>query len=197
MSSKRSTSAVSLIAAVVATPLLLAPAHSALADSEASNRAHVVTGIVKGDLHRGCYAKSVPAAHWGMQGVTKVYEVRSGKDRLIETHNWYAQRLYLRCRASAGGTLKGTLVRFGPWQRGRRASKTDLAIALYSSGRRLVRYSTLDLAGQPDNVRRSVSHFRIIRRVRGFKGGNSFRIELIDGRSLGLDLITGKLRQAG
>lgn len=185
-----------LTAAVLFAPLLLTTATKARADTESPNRAHVVAGIVDGDLYRGCYAKSVPTARWGMQGITRIYEVRRGKDRLIATHNWYAKTLYLRCRRGANGALEARVVRFGPWQRGRQASKADLAIAFYSGGRELARYSTLDLAGRPDNVQRSVSHYRVIRRIKGLGYQNSFRLELIDGRMLSFDLATGRLRPA-
>jgi len=197
MCSIRLNTLVTLTAAVAAAPLLLAAANSAQADTEGPNRAHVVTGVVSGELHNGCYAKSVPAARRGAKGVTKVYEVHSGDDRLIATHKWYAKKLYLRCRRGGDGTMKVTIVRLGPRQRGHQASKTHLAIAFYAGSRELARYSTLDLAGRPDNVQRSVSHYRIIRRIKGFGYENLFRIELIDGRSLSFNLATGKVRPGG
>jgi hypothetical protein len=159
MPSKRFSAITALTAAILFASLLLTTATNALADTEGPNRAHVVAGIVDGDLYGGCYAKSVPVARWGMQGTTRVYEVRRGKDRLVATYNWYAKTLFLRCRRKADGALKARVVRLGPWQRGRQASKDDLAIAFYSGDRELARFSTLDLAGRPDNVQRSVSHY--------------------------------------
>jgi hypothetical protein len=177
---------------LIVAPLLLVAATSVQADTEGPNQPHVVTG----DRYSGCYAKSVPLARWGTKGVTKVYEVRRGDDTLIATHKWFTKKLYLRCRRAGDGKLKVTMVRFGPWQRGRRASRAHLAIAFHAGGRELARYSTLALAGRPDNVRRSVSHYRVIRRIKGFGYENLFRIELIDGRTLTFDLTSGKMRPA-
>jgi hypothetical protein len=170
-------------------------AATAQADEEAANKPHFVTGIVMGDLHNGCYAKSVPDAAWGVKGTTKVYAVRKGKDRLIATFPWYARKLHLQCRRGPDGAMRAAIVRLGPWQRGQRASKDHLAIAFYKGSRELARYSTLDLAGRADNVRPSVSHYRIIREVKGFVEPNHFRLALLDGRTLTFDLTTGKLRR--
>lgn len=183
-----------ILKALLIAPFLVAAA-TAQADEEAANKPHFVTGIMKGDLHNGCYAKSVPAATWGMTGTTKVYAVRKDKDRLVASFPWYASRLHLQCRRGADGAVTVAVVRLGPWQRGRQAGKDHLAIAFYEDGRELARYSTLDLAGRPDNVRASVSHYRVIRRVKGFSEPNNFRLALIDGRTLTFDLATGKLRR--
>ena len=184
-----------VVGALFILPVLIAPA-TAQADDEAANKPHFVTGIVKGDLHNGCYAKSVPDATWGMKGTTRVYVVRRGKDRLVATFPWYARKLHLQCRRGPDGAMTVAIVRLGPWQRGQRASKDHLAVAFYEGGRELARYSTLALAGRPDNVRPSVSHYRVIKRVKGFVEPSHFRLALIDGRILTFDLATGKLRRS-
>jgi len=182
-----------VLTAFAIVPVLIAAATTAQADEEAANKPHFVTGIVKGDLHNGCYAKSVPDATWGMKGTTKVYVVRKGKDRLVAAFRWYARKLHLQCRRGPDGAMTVAIVRLGPWQRGRRANKDHLAVAFYEGGRELARYSTLDLAGRADNVRPSVSHYRIIREVKGFVEPNHFRLALVDGRTLTFDLATGNL----
>jgi len=178
--------------------LLVAPllvlAAAAHADEEAANKPMVFTGIMQGDLNNGCYAKSVPAATWGMAGTTQVYAVRKGKDRLVARFPWYARKLYLQCRRGSDGAITVTIVRFGPWQRGRQASKDHFAIGFYENGRVLATYSTLDLAGRPGNVEVSVSHYRLIRKIVGFADPELFRIVLTDGRSLAFDLRTGRRR---
>jgi len=183
------------IGAFLAAPLLIHSA-AAHADEEAANKPQIFTGIMTGDLNNGCYAKSVPTAHWGMAGTTQVYAVRKGKDRLIARFPWYARKLYLQCRRGTNGAITVTLVRFGPWQRGQQASKDHFAIGFYENGRALATYSTLDLAGRPDNVRPSVSHYRVIRKIVGFDGSRRFRIVLTDGRRLVFDLESGAMQAA-
>jgi hypothetical protein len=84
---------------------------------------------------------------------------------------------------------------FGPWARGHRASASQLAIAFHAGGRLLRSYSTLDIAGSPDNVSASVSHFTVIRDVEGFGSDRAgrvvFRVTTVDGRRLTFDPATG------
>jgi hypothetical protein len=181
----------------VLTALAMAPclilAAPALADDEAANKPRFVNGFVTGGAQDACYAESVPKKFWGMKGTTKITVAIKGKERLVTTYPWYASRLYLKCRRRADGTMSVTVIRLGPWQRGQRASHDHLALAVYENGRELARYSTLDLAGRPDNVRPSVSHYRLIKRVVGLVEPNTFRLTLIDGRTLTFDLATGHL----
>jgi len=163
------------------TPLL------ARADEEASNSTYVQSG------HYGsCYAKSIPAETYGSKGTTRVYLVRDKDDELAQTFDWYAPKIDLTT------TSKGlSVVRFGSWPRGHAASNDELAIAFYLNGKLLHSYSTLDLAGKPDNVSCSVSHYTIIRKTPGYRwidGNNhAFDIELTDGRTLSFDPDTGNL----
>jgi hypothetical protein len=183
-----------VLAALAIAPVLVA-ASSALADDEAANKPRFVNGIVTGAPPGSCYAKSVPDAYWGMKGTTKVYVTAKGKERLVTTFPWYASRLHLKCRRGPDGVMTVTVVRLGPWQRGQRASNDHLALAFYENGRELARYSTLDLAGRPDNVRPSVSHYRVIKRIKGLIAPNHFRLTLVDGRTLTFDLATGRIRR--
>ena len=68
------------------------------ADDEASNTPRVFAG-----RHGNCYAKSVPADHYGQKGTTRIFMVDAGTDRLVHTHNWYAQQLFLECNVAAAG----------------------------------------------------------------------------------------------
>lgn len=58
-------------------------------------------------------------------------------------------------------------------------------------------YSTLDIAGAPDNVSRSVSHYTVIEDVLGYErqdgNGYLFRVATNDGRVLAFDPATGEL----
>ena len=79
--------------------------------------------------------------------------------------------------------------------RGQRANDADLALAFYMDGKLIKRYSTLDLAGRPENVSPSESHYLVISEVLGFRRGKSndytFSIRLINGRSMIFDPATG------
>jgi hypothetical protein len=126
-------------------------------DQEGSNVPHLAV-----DESGRCYAKSVPVERYGQVGVTKVYFVEAGEDRLVSTFDWYASQLYIACNVSAPGKPTAvSLVRFGPWHRGDRATEKDLALAIYLDGQLVASYSTLEIAGTPDNVSASVSHYRV------------------------------------
>jgi hypothetical protein len=171
-------------------------APTANADDEARNVPHVQAGT-----YGRCYAKSVPEEPWGQRGVTRLYRVAEGEDVLIATFPWYSQELRLQCNISGPGGPGASLVRFGPWARGHEASANHLALAFYFDGALLARYSTLDLAGRPDNIEASVSHYQVIAKIAGYRplGPEApstyvFDIETVDGRRLSFDPTTGKLR---
>lgn len=177
--------------------LICAAVPPAAADQEAGNIPHVRAGT-----HGRCYAKSVPEEYWGQRGVTRLYRVAEGADVLIASFPWYSQELRLHCNISRNGRLGASLVRFGPWARGHRASADDLALAFYFDGELLARYSTLDIAGRPDNVEASVSHYVVIAKVGGYRrlgpgapNAYAFDIETTDGRTLSFDPTTGRLRE--
>ncbi len=73
-------------------------------------------------------------------------------NELYRTKGWYAFQVYL----SPSGRY---LVRMGPWNRGRRPDKDDLALAIYDNGILLKSYSTADLVKDHDKVEASVSHY--------------------------------------
>jgi hypothetical protein len=181
------------LTALIILLLLTGLGGAALADQEASNIPYA-----QSSTYGRCYAKSIPDDYWGEKGITRLYGVERERDRLIATYPWFSQRLYLQCNMSRNGRIGASLVRFGPWPRGHEASAGDLALAFYFDGELLARYSTLDIAGRPDNVDMSVSHYVVIREVIGYRrlGSNAyaFEIETIDGRTLSFDPMTGKLR---
>jgi hypothetical protein len=88
----------------------------------------------------------------------------------------------------------------GPWARGQRASADHLAIAFHAGGRLVQRYSTLDIAGSPERVSASVSHYTVIREVEGFvsigTGEPVFRLVTVDGRRLTFDPASGAMTLA-
>lgn len=180
-------------AAVQVLLALLAVAAPARADEEASNIPHVQSGT-----YGRCYAKSVPEDLWGERGETRLYEVGADRDRLVATFPWFSQQLRLQCNMSRNGRIGASLVRFGPWPRGHQASADDLALAFYFDGELLVRYATLDIAGTPDNVVSTISHYRVIAEVHGYRwtGANSYEFEIktVDGRTLSFDPTTGARR---
>ena len=92
------------------------------------------------------------------------------------------------------------MVRLGPWPRGHKATSDHLAIGFNFKGNVLREYSTLDIAGAPDKVSRSVSHYTVIRKVLGFRslGGNeyAFDIETTSGKTLSFDPSSGEILEA-
>jgi len=189
-----------------------AVANTAVADTEASNVAHVVAGP-----YGRCYAKSVPDHVYDpedeprQQGRTMVYRVGNSEDVLVQRLNWFSQRLFVRC----GPADDIVLVRLGPWHRGHDPQADHLAIAFYKEGKLLKRYSTLDIAGGEKaqnggrsiykNVSASVSHYTIfdsapemvkITTGRGavFEDNWVIRAKMVGGRLLTFDMATGNLR---
>ena len=165
-------------------------------DQEVWNSAHVVGG----DYGR-CYAKSVPSESYRGKGVTRVFRVSDSEDALVQSYNWFSQQIHIACNLSNGLTPTGiSVVRFGPWARGHRASADQLAIAFYFKGGTLKEYSTLDIAGCAENVSASVSHYTVIEEVIGYRwlGGNraSFDVKTTDGKTLSFDPATGEFRKS-
>ncbi|HUG81936.1 MAG TPA: hypothetical protein VML01_09750 [Bryobacterales bacterium] len=180
------------VVALLAT--LIAAGGAAYADEEASNTAHVAASE-----YGRCYAKSVPAESYGGKGTTNVFLVGDSQDTLAHSYDWFSQRVWIECNVSDGLTPTGvSVVRFGPWARGHAASSGHLAIGFYFKGKMLKDYSTLDIAGDPENVSTSVSHYTVFEEVRGYRrlGGNEavFEVKTTDGRTLAFDAATGELR---
>lgn len=161
----------------------------AWADQEASNRPYVVT-----DEWGQFYAKSVPEETYGTHGKTTVYQVAAAGDKLLHSYDWYAPRLFI---AGLAGGANVYAVQFGPWHRGHTANGDDLAIAFHTNGALVRSYSTLDIAGSPENVSPSVSHYQIFGEVPGVRRpyGNAlyFTVELHDASLLTFDLENGEI----
>lgn len=179
--------------AAILLSLSLAPA---FADTEALNQPHVKAGP-----YGQCYIKSVPDDYWSQKGRSHLYRVTANADTPVAAYSWFSQQIYLNCNLSRNGDFGISVVRFGPWSRGRRASRDDLAIAFYFGDRLLARYSTLDIAGAADNVEASVSHYMVIRKVTGYRwlgtgdaNALEFVVETTDGRTLAFDAATGQRR---
>lgn len=158
---------------------------AALADQEASNRP-----IVRSSQYGGYYAKSIPLEDYGQEGVTRVYSVGADEDTFLYEYPWYAAEMYL------GGDVDGTLVRFGPWSRGREPQADHLAICFYRNGQVIREYSTLQIANAGGGVSVSVSHYQVFEGRLGFRGsshGFFFEVMRVDGNVLCFDLETGEL----
>ena len=106
----------------------------------------------------------------------------------------------------SGASEKTSVVRFGRWNTGREANTNDLALEFYYDGRLLKSYSTLDIAGKPDNVSASVSHYEWSPAIRGYgyivsASSNyliyGFTLKTKDGRTLCFDVKTGELVRDG
>src|SRR4030067_2966106 len=93
--------------------LLMALCVQAVADDEAANRP-----VVRSSEYGAAYAKSVPNESYGQKGKTRVFSVGKDRDTLISEYDWYASEIYI------GGSGEGTLIRFGPWHRGRQPPDT-------------------------------------------------------------------------
>jgi hypothetical protein len=182
----KTTAAVLLLVFAAAIP-------EAAADTEAVNQPQVTAGP-----YGECYVKSVPSGDWGQGGVTRLYRVTAQDDELVATYDWYSQQIHVRCHAMRNGVAGVSVVRLGPWARGHEASSEDLALALYFDGEFLASYSNLDIAGTPDNVDASVSHYMVFEEVVGFRYGEAdryeFSIRASDGRILAFDTATGERR---
>jgi hypothetical protein len=141
--------------------LLINLPYYALADTETPSYPHVAA-----DEYGRCYARSIPRPEWATDedtrqaGVTKFYIVSNKVDHdlAVHTYDWFAQKTYVMC-----GHPDNIIVRMGPWARGQDASDDDLAFAFYNNGKLVKRYSTLDIAGDKENVMRSLSHYWIIK----------------------------------
>jgi len=131
----------------------------------------------------------VPAEGYGQKGKTQVFSVGKDADTVICAYDWYANEIYI------GGAGDRTLIRFGPWHRGRKPQKPHFALAIYRNGKRVREYTTLELERLGCGVSESVSHYTIFRRRLGFRWlkGNEYvyEVEGVSGKTLTFDLGTG------
>jgi hypothetical protein len=138
------------------------------------------------------YAKCIPSANYGNAGETRIYLAQKDVDTLEFKFNWYAPDLKLQ------GTAWGiSVVRFGSWPRGHEVSTNDLAVAFYLNDKLLKSYSTRDLVARPDDVQMSVSHYTVIKEIKGYRWikENDWVFDLVthSGRQLSFDVRTGEL----
>jgi hypothetical protein len=143
--------------------------------------------------------KQFPIRCTGRRAARALSGYARAQDSLLASYDWFSQRIFLECNVATGdGPVGLSVVRFGPWSRGREARAQDLALAFYRGGRLLRRYSTLDIAGRASNVSASESHYMVIDSVMGYRwlDGNRYRFDVrtTDGRVLSFDPATGGLR---
>jgi len=165
----------------------------ALGDDEASNVA-----TVRASEYGQCFAKSVPDELYGTAGTTTVFLVGKERDVPVHSYDWFSQRIFIECNVSDSKTPTGvSVIRLGPWARGHLARADQLAIGFYFKGRMLKEYSTLDIAGSPENVSGSVSHYTVIEKILGYRrlGGNRafFDVETVDGQTISFDAARGEI----
>ncbi|MBT8473536.1 MAG: hypothetical protein HKN14_05370 [Marinicaulis sp.] len=172
----------------------LAVPHTAMADDEASNRPHVAAG-----QYGQCFAHSVPAEYYGVDGRTDLYAVGE-ENKLLHSYDWFAQRIFIACNVSDGkGVIAPAVVQLGPWPRGHAPEDDTLSIAFHYDGERVAEYSTLDIAeGNPKNASCSVSHYTVIAIVDGFSNlysdaAPNFSLTTVDGRRLTFNILTGAI----
>ncbi len=139
------------------------------ADSEARNSV-----IVKSATSHSRYAKSIPADHYGQRGKTYIYKVEKGEDKLECEYNWYSASIYL------GGIWDGSLVRFGPWNRGHKPSDDHFAIGFYRNGKTIKEYSAMDIIKAGSGLSGSISHYQVFGKRIGFRRwqNNTFVFEV-------------------
>lgn len=158
-------------------------------------RAYHQPHIVTGEPYRKCYARSVPADTESLDGWTQVYQFTNTKsDKLLYEFDWYGLGIYLNCPNNSDIGSELSLVRTGMWPTGDAANADELALEFYYSGKLVASYSTLDIAGSPENVRWSASHYRVIAKVIGFEKSNEFSIVTVDGRTITFNTRTGKIQ---
>ncbi|MGB7622190.1 MAG: hypothetical protein WBN92_07545 [Terriglobia bacterium] len=173
---------------VVIAALVIASSAVVLADEEAGNRP-----VVRSSEYGSMYAKSVPKESYGQKGKTSVFRVGPDRDTLICEYEWYANTIYI------GGAGEDTLIRFGPWQRGRKPQKEHLALGIYRNGKTIREYSTAEMEKLGSGVFVSVSHYTTFQRHLGFRWlkGNRYvyEVEGASGKVFTIELETGSLTE--
>jgi hypothetical protein len=148
-------SRVRLLLPTVASLFLSLITRTVTADDEASNRT-----VVRSSEHGSVYARSIPEESYGSKCKTKIFHVGAEQDALIAEYPWYSSVLYL------GGEGEDTVVRFGPWQRGRQPEASHLAIGIYRKGKTIREYSTLQMQQLGSGSSSSVSHYTVFNNSR-------------------------------
>ena len=156
------------------------------ADDEVSNQP-----VVRSSEDGAVYANSIPEESYGHKGKTQIFGVGKDRDTLICEYKWYAGEIYV------GGSGDHTVVRLGPWQRGRKPEESHLALGLYREGKTLREYSALEMQKLGSGVSTSISHYTLFKRRLGFRWlqGNSYlyEVEGVSGKIFSFDLDTGQI----
>lgn len=155
-------------------------------DQEAPNRIYV-----QSSTYGAYYAKCIPDERYGTNGKTLLYHVQEEEDVLVHTFDWYSNPVYLR--HTAWGV---SVIRVGPWHRGRNQSENHLAVALYLNSELLKEYNTKEIA-KLGSAQESVSHYTVFQKHLGYRWIDSndyaFDLQLHNGRILSLDVKTGEI----
>ena len=166
--------------------LLLVSGGIVHADDEAVNRP-----VVRSSQYGIIYAKSIPDESYGQKGKTKVFSVGRENDALTSEYDWFADEIHL------GGAGDATLIRFGPWHRGRKPQDDHLAIGIYRNGKVIKEYSTVEIEKMGGGMSESVSHYQVFGERIGFRWlkGNTYVYEVkgVSGKVLTFDLDTGNI----
>lgn len=172
---------------------LLASTQALWADEERTNEP-----VVSSSWDGTCYAKSVPKSEFGDDGTTTIYKVGGTSDVASDSFNWYSRSVYVLCDIWEGGRGWTAVVRVFKMSSGFEADKETPAIEFYVSGKLVKHYSTLEIAGKPENVFSSASHYTPFRTILGFRANGSGQFEFVtilaDGKELRFDWKTGRTR---
>ena len=110
---------------------------------------------------------------------------------LICEYYWFANEIYI------GGAGDATLIRFGPWHRGRKPQDDHLATGIYRNGEPIKEYSTVEIEKMGSGVSSTVSHYQVFGERIGFRWleGNVYVYEVtgVDGKVFTFDLDTGSV----
>jgi hypothetical protein len=89
-----------------------------------------------------------------------------------------------------------SVVRLGEWPKGSQASAGTVALSIYRGDTLIKEFSTLEIAGKPDNVRRGAVHYEVFDDMLGFmwkSGRLAFQARRVDGQVVTIDMYSGKL----
>jgi hypothetical protein len=138
------------------------------------------------------YFKMLPGAKnlfdWDTHGTGIAYEItETGKEKeLWRVSGWYAFSTFI----SNDGEY---LVRIGNWSPGE-PSTHQLAIAFYSNGKLIKRYSPLDILTDPSQGHGTASSFRWLKELTGFyKETKLFSFVTVENIEYTFDVTTGRI----
>lgn len=157
-----------------------------MAEEEATNQP-----VIRSSADGTVYARSIPTEDSGQKGKTSLFRVGKETDTLIAEYDWYANELHI------GGASNTTLIRFGPWQKGKKPAKTHLALGIYRDGKTIREYSTLELQKLGSGISQTAAHYIVFHRRIGFRSLNEnafvYAVEGVSGKGFFFLLDTGAL----